>query len=58
MTVEGVSATDAAYRLAKSKGIEMPITEAAYSVLFEGKDPREAVYALMRRGGKSEADIL
>lgn len=58
MTVEGVSATDAAYRLAKSNGIEMPITEAAYSVLFEGKDPREAVFALMRRDGKSEADIL
>lgn len=58
MTVEGVSATKAAYNLAKSVNVEMPITEAAYKVLFEGKNPRDAVAELMTRTGKSEDDLL
>ena len=58
MTVEGVSATKAAHRLAEKYNVEMPITQAAYRVLFEGKSPREAVNMLMTRDRKSEADIL
>ena len=58
MTVEGVWATDAAYKLAKQHGIEMPIVSAAYRVLFENVDPREEVLSLMTRDKKSEADIL
>ena len=58
MTVEGVWATKAAYALAKKYEVKMPITEAAYGVLFNGKDPRAAVSELMTRDKKSEADIL
>ncbi len=57
MTVEGVCATQAAYRLAKKHGIEMPITEASYRVLFENSNPRDEVLYLMTRDKKSEADI-
>ena len=57
MTVEGVCATQAAYRLAKKHGIEMPITEASYRVLFENANPRDEVLYLMTRDKKSEADI-
>lgn len=58
MTVEGVGATRAAFRLSEKYNVEMPIVKAAYSVLFEGKDPRKAVGELMRRDRKSEADML
>ncbi len=56
MTVEGVSATVAAYKLSKKYNVEMPITEAAYKVLFENKPAKEAVYELMKRDYKSEGD--
>jgi len=58
MTVEGVWATEAAYKLAQKHNIEMPIVSAAYRVLFENADPREEVLSLMTRDKKSEADIL
>ena len=58
MTVEGVWATEAAYKLAKKHNIEMPIVSAAYRVLFENADPRKEVLSLMTRDKKSEADIL
>ena len=58
MTVEGVNATLAAYRLSKKYNVDMPIVEAAYQVLFEGKNPKEAVKELMTRNFKSESDIL
>lgn len=57
MTVEGVPATEAAYRLAQKHGVEMPITEASYRVLFEGANPRDEVLRLMARNKRSEADI-
>ena len=58
MTVEGVCATEAAYKLAQKHGIEMPIISAAYRVLFENADARSEVLKLMTRDKKSEADIL
>ena len=36
--------------------MEMPITRAAYEVLYEGRDPRESLHALMLRQKTSEAD--
>ena len=54
MVVEGVPATRAAYHLAKQQGIEMPIVEQAYRVLFEGGSPVEAVTGLMLRDRKHE----
>ena len=56
MVVEGVYTTKAAYKLAKRMNVEMPITEQAYSVLFENKDPRQAVMELMGRNKKHEVD--
>lgn len=58
MTVEGVSATEAAYRLGKKYNVELPITNQAYAVLFEGKNPAEAVRDLMTRSIKSEDQLL
>jgi glycerol-3-phosphate dehydrogenase (NAD(P)+) len=51
---EGVSTTRAALGLARQHGIEMPIAEQMELILNEGKDPREAIKALMLRPGKDE----
>lgn len=52
--VEGYYATWAGKQLAEKTGIEMPITEQSYQVLYCGKDPRVAVTELMNRPEKSE----
>jgi len=54
MVAEGVPTTRSAHRLASKYGIEMPITQAIYGVLFEGKSPRRAVEELMTRRRKRE----
>ncbi|MGD0800029.1 MAG: NAD(P)H-dependent glycerol-3-phosphate dehydrogenase [Terracidiphilus sp.] len=51
---EGVLTTRAALGLARRHQIEMPITEQMELILDEGKDPREAIKALMLRPGKDE----
>ena len=51
---EGVFTTTAAVGLARSRGIEMPITEQMHAILHQGKAPREAIHELMTRSGKSE----
>ena len=55
MVAEGVNTTDSGRALARREGVEMPITEQVYSVLFEGKDPRAAVMELMTRDPKPES---
>ncbi len=52
--VEGEPTTRAAYNLALSLGVDMPITSEIYNVLFKGKDPRQAVIDLMTRPLKPE----
>jgi len=52
MVVEGVNTTKSAYKLSQIHKIEMPITKEIYSILFEGKNPYEAVYSLMTRDKK------
>lgn len=54
MVAEGVRTTRSVHDLARRHGIEMPITQAVYSVLFEGKTPSEMVKRLMTRSAKSE----
>lgn len=54
--VEGVLAARAVCDVARRLDVEMPITEQIYDVLYEGKPPRDAVYALMKRAIKSETD--
>jgi glycerol-3-phosphate dehydrogenase (NAD(P)+) len=51
---EGVATTAAARELAGRYGVEMPIAEKTYQVLFEGLDPRRAVTELMLRDPKHE----
>ncbi len=49
MVVEGIRTTKAAYELQKKYNIEMPITTQTYKVLFENKQPLDAVNDLMTR---------
>jgi len=51
---EGVHTTHAALGLAREHRVEMPITEQMELILNEGKDPREAIRALMLRPGREE----
>ncbi len=54
MVAEGVATTRSVYQLAEKLGIEMPITAAVYSLLFEGKDARLMAKELMGRELKTE----
>ena len=54
MVAEGVRTTQAAYRLAQQHGVEMPITSEVYHILFENKDAKQAMNALMTREAKRE----
>jgi glycerol-3-phosphate dehydrogenase (NAD(P)+) len=56
MVAEGVFTTNAAVQLAKTRGVEMPITEQMYAVLNEGRPARKAIHALMTRTSRPEAD--
>ena len=53
---EGVETTRAARLLAHHHGVEMPITEQTYQVLFEGKSIADAVADLMYRDPRHELD--
>ena len=54
--VEGYYAAKSAYELGKRQGIDMPITEAAYKVLYEGAPVGETFLSLMNRDRKSERE--
>ena len=54
--VEGYYAARGAYELGKRQGIDMPITEAAYKVLYEGADARTACAELLLRRKKAESE--
>lgn len=54
--VEGYYAAKAAYELGKAKGVDMPIMEAAYKVLYEGASAREEVQSLLVRSRKAESE--
>lgn len=51
---EGVRTAKAARDLAIKYGIEMPIVDEVYQLLYEGKDPKRAVEDLMRRELREE----
>jgi glycerol-3-phosphate dehydrogenase (NAD(P)+) len=57
MVIEGVSTARAAYNLAKRENITMPIVFEANEVLFNGKNPRDAVNDLMTRDKTNEIII-
>ncbi|PKY11568.1 glycerol-3-phosphate dehydrogenase [Acidithiobacillus marinus] len=51
---EGVRSAQALFRLARRLGVEMPITEQVYRVLYTGADVRQASEQLMRRAARAE----
>ena len=53
-TVEGMHAAREVLQRAQQLGVEMPIVEQVYKILFEGNDPRESVQALLCREQKAE----
>ncbi len=58
MVVEGVRTTKAAFQLAQKVDVSMPITFALYDVLFNGKNPKDAVDSLMGRLRTHEMEDL
>jgi glycerol-3-phosphate dehydrogenase (NAD(P)+) len=51
---EGVHTARSAHELARARGVEMPITQAVYRVLHEGKPHTDAVQELTSRQLRSE----
>jgi len=58
MVAEGVKTTKAVWQLAKRYGVEMPITEHVYAVLYKDLDPKDAVRHLLLRPPRPEVDFL
>jgi glycerol-3-phosphate dehydrogenase (NAD(P)+) len=54
MVAEGVGAASAVWALAQRRGVDMPITEQMYAVLYDGRSPRDAIRDLMTRPLKNE----
>jgi len=54
MVIEGIPASRALVALAREAGVEMPICEGVYRVLFEDQPPHDALRDLLSRGSTSE----
>mgnify|MGYP001000900922 CR=1 FL=1 len=52
--MRAVPTTESAHELAANLGVEMPITDAVYKVLYENKPALEAIKELMGRSIKFE----
>jgi glycerol-3-phosphate dehydrogenase (NAD(P)+) len=57
MVAEGIRNSLAVGKLAAQRGVEMPITRQMVAILYEGKDPRQAVEELMTRELKDETEL-
>ncbi|MBQ8528885.1 MAG: NAD(P)-dependent glycerol-3-phosphate dehydrogenase [Clostridia bacterium] len=57
MVVEGYHALEAAMELRAKYSVEMPITEAVYAVIKNGRSPYSVIRELMTRGIKNESVI-
>ncbi len=55
---EGVKTAEAVKCLAEDLGVEMPISEAVYRILYEGEDPAEALKKLLARPLKAEFETF
>jgi len=53
---EGVKTTKSVFNLSRKLGVEMPIAEQVYHILYDGLDPKEALRLLMTRDLKQEYD--
>lgn len=56
MTVEGYKTASAAYRLSLKASVDMPIITEIYKVLYEDKTAKKAIFDLMTRSKKHEAE--
>ncbi|MFH0948447.1 MAG: NAD(P)H-dependent glycerol-3-phosphate dehydrogenase [Elusimicrobiota bacterium] len=54
MVVEGIPTTEAVIGLSKKLKVEMPITSEVYKIIFENKNPKNAILTLMSRNIKPE----
>lgn len=54
MVAEGVETTRSVRQLAHKHGVDMPITEQVYRILFDGVTPQDALQRLMQRPRKAE----
>jgi glycerol-3-phosphate dehydrogenase (NAD(P)+) len=57
MVAEGVKTTKSSWNLAQREGVEMPILEQMYKVLYEDKPCSEAIEALLNRDQKGEDEF-
>mgnify|MGYP006294850413 FL=1 len=56
MVAEGVKTAKSVYNLSRKLGVEMPISQEIYRILYENVSPREALHRLMTRNLKQELD--
>jgi glycerol-3-phosphate dehydrogenase (NAD(P)+) len=56
MVAEGVKTAQSVYNLSRQVGVEMPICQEMYHILYEDASPEDAVYRLMTRDLKQELD--
>ena len=54
MVAEGIKTSESTVALAEKLSVEMPIAREIYSVLYEDKNPRDAISELMVRELKEE----
>ena len=52
--VEGVKTAKEAWKLVQQHGLDCPIIEQAYRVLYENRSPKEALHLLLSRQAKAE----
>ena len=55
--VEGYYAAASVRSLSEKLGVELPICQSVYGILYEDHDPEEAVHTLMSRDRRSEFDF-
>ncbi len=58
MVPEGINTTKAVYEYSLKNNIDLPITKEVYNVIYKGKNPMEALDALMNRPLKEENYLL
>jgi len=56
MVVEGIHTTRVVHRLATEMGVDMPICQACYHVIYDGALPADTVNQLMMRSKKNEIE--
>jgi glycerol-3-phosphate dehydrogenase (NAD(P)+) len=55
--IEGIETARAAYRLAQTHRIEMPIAEQVHGILYRCLSPNQAVHNLLAREQKAETEV-